>query len=571
MTKHELEDRIMFATPKIFSHSLLAFTTTAMLATLVFVNLPAHGSGQGKERAVKIETFKDQPVEIVAVKVKGVPVERDRKFASDSDWLNGMLVTVKNVSDKPVVYVKVSVGAHYEKDGVRKQTSDGRNYLAAIDLMYGMRPRLPDEPPRSYFATPLMPGQTADLVFSETQRDQLYWLLRDFSTDIPELTLWVDHVAWYGEDHKMWSNGRMLWQDPNNPRLWLPKNNPDPPLSRLNHAARKPKFELARMLGLNRAPRYTSLVDPLPTCIYRDGGEEIKHCTAKDTGGIIPCDYEDERLFISGTKNAIAGDDTPRVCHGIDGGGHACASYEEHPDTRANLNCTPPSTDTQQGCEDQGMYWNFSNNTCQESSYCPPQDCSIDGRLGGYWDPDACECEYSPIVVDVSGNGFDLTDAIHGVRFDLNADGIKEQMAWTSPGTDNAWLVLDRNGNGTIDNGTELFGDVTNNHHPQALVVMDSMLSPNMISRRTAVMATALSIDETPSSRHYASGKTRITTAFQSRGNCTRWLSLAWIPFRSTIKSRDELISTETISATGQRSTMLDMRTWAVGHGMYSL
>jgi hypothetical protein len=64
-------------------------------------------------------------------------------------------------------------------------------------------------------------------------------------------------------------------------------------------------------------------------------------------------------------------------------------------------------------------------------------------------------------VIDVSGNGFDLTDASHGVKFDLDADGAKEQIAWTSPGAANAWLVLDRNGDGLIDNGTEMFGDVT--------------------------------------------------------------------------------------------------------------
>jgi len=121
---------------------------------------------------------------------------------------------------------------------------------------------------------------------------------------------------------------------------------------------------------------------------------------------------------------------------------------------------------TQEECESYGYYWNSTNNGCQQSSHCPPQDCNIDGRLGGYWDPDLCQCEYSPILIDVSGNGFDLTDATHGVKFDLNADGIKEQLAWTSPGSDNAWLVLDRNGSETIDNGTELFGSFTQQPPP---------------------------------------------------------------------------------------------------------
>ena len=94
----------------------------------------------------------------------------------------------------------------------------------------------------------------------------------------------------------------------------------------------------------------------------------------------------------------------------------------------------------------------------------PASQCSLLGAEY-YWN--GFECVYtpgSPIIVDTARDGYNLTSVDEGVPFDLDADGTAEQIAWTRPGSDDAFLAMDRNGNGRIDDGSELFGNYTPAH-----------------------------------------------------------------------------------------------------------
>jgi hypothetical protein len=169
--------------------------------------------------------------------------------------------------------------------------------------------------------------------------------------------------------------------------------------------------------------------------------------TTSETGGRCspPWNHYWEKVAIAQQSSGLLFD----WCYGLQFPYYTCLDGIEERSTRnhfcADPNVPDPSCNTGGG------------SGCNERWEC---------YFPEVWSEAICQCwspVSSPIVIDVLSDGFNLTNAPNGVRFDIKPGGAVEQVAWTIANSDDAWLALDRNGNGTIDSGRELFG----NHTPQ--------------------------------------------------------------------------------------------------------
>lgn len=115
-------------------------------------------------------------------------------------------------------------------------------------------------------------------------------------------------------------------------------------------------------------------------------------------------------------------------------------------------------------CSDKVNYDVLSVSPRKMPAILLPKAMSIEvwsGRnLSVLTDPSVCERQYTPLVLDIRGDGIKLSGPGSGATFDFEGSGQKVSTGWVAS-VDDVLLVRDLNGNGIIDDGQELFGSST--------------------------------------------------------------------------------------------------------------
>jgi hypothetical protein len=441
----------------------------AFLACLAPLVVPPFLGGRAQthppERVAKIREFKDAPVVIKEV----------RNLQKGEGWFKDLEVEVQNVSDKPVYFVSVLV----EFPGIQAPPAERRadggvpaRSASGLSLRYGDFRLVNLQELAGQQDLPLNPGDTYVLKVPEARAEGLEHMKRRMNLP-PEATQRIElevNTVSFGDGTGYYGGKKVAY-----PRKKAESTRPRP-----DPTSRKISFVKAADTKGGAAPPLAS----------KAAGQVNNECTGNcekyyiDSHGAtcdaieVSCEKGVAKVGSSGTCSRYTQfyfycweqpcyDDVidttaecAQPCADADGDGWPAASCggDDCRDDDPTIN--PMEFEICNDGKDNDCW--LGADQSDPSCYNCVRDQRVCIEEQGVWDPIYCFCyPSSPVVVDTTGNGFALTSAGGGVRFDLNGDGNTEPVSWTAADTDDAWLALDRDGNGTIDDGRELFGNAT--------------------------------------------------------------------------------------------------------------
>jgi hypothetical protein len=184
-----------------------------LLLASALTHLPAHAPelrGRVISQA-RVEAGRQSPVHVVSVSFKGEAVEPGRQFLADDEWLLGLTFRVKNVSDRPVSYVGISLRVPKSADQKNKYSEFVGPYV------YGCAPTSPCRPDAKGAHDEIMPGETRDVALAEGAHKGMTAVLIENGASAPIMAAEYDIESVFFDAGTMWSRGFLFRRDPSEP------------------------------------------------------------------------------------------------------------------------------------------------------------------------------------------------------------------------------------------------------------------------------------------------------------------------------------------------------------------
>jgi hypothetical protein len=394
------------------------------------------------------------------------PLHPETEFEEDDDFWEHLSFKVTNVSDNTIVYLKTHIYL-YTSDGVMSQTNQ-----ASLAIPFGNP--LNFDPP---FAESLKPGESITLTIPESQLNYARQTMQQVTSPIVRVGIFARDI--YFADGSNWSfDGKIFPAKPKKSNQnkqsvfksllgtgskianaltgatnqgWQSSFQKDPSSCVMVIESSNSPENFSNIFSRQPLISRLSFDGECPIgCYFNVGPEQVScdplvpSCKATRTnwlaGEINPPDPASWQIQLDPPSPCLIPGPPSVSCGGVK---PACGPKKK---------CVPSG-------DDESDY-------CGSGASCNPTYNQLAG-CNGSWSCSTCECLWgSPVLIDIQGDGFALTSAAGGVNFDIQGNGKKLRWAWTASNSDDAWLALDRNFNGKIDNGTELFGNWTLQPNP---------------------------------------------------------------------------------------------------------
>jgi hypothetical protein len=173
--------------------------------------------GQSQKKTISYSKWNNQPVEFVKVKAAGKHIslkaqkahsEYKEEFDGDDDWLKGLVVHLKNTSNKNIIYINFHLSF--------PETDVGGPRMAE-SMTFG---QYPEKPNVGSSDKVLKPGEELEISLTDKKHTDLYYFLRSRNFhQVNSLQIALQFVIF--EDDTAWAGGVPMKRDPFNWTSWV--------------------------------------------------------------------------------------------------------------------------------------------------------------------------------------------------------------------------------------------------------------------------------------------------------------------------------------------------------------